>query len=200
MTSCSASASTGFSISSSPDADRGRPHADTRQNRRPRAWLGCGRVRPRYGVDQMVAGGSAAMARTLRDSRHPSRFPGLNAGGAVTDSGGFLQSVQGDVQQDRTEHPALGNSLHGRSKPLSGFEHTRCQPRPDHAAGREITERHHKPVVVDPIERRRQIRVQNPCPLGVLVAGLGAGAGQLLTEGVQGIGGTSEPEMVDVVA
>jgi hypothetical protein len=69
-----------------------------------------------------------------------------------------------------SQSPSFPSGPRSGSKPLSGFEHTCCQPVPDHVPGGEIAERRHKPVVVDPIERRRQIRVQNPCPLGVFPA------------------------------
>jgi hypothetical protein len=46
--------------------------------------------------------------------RVPRRFPGIDAGGAVADSGGLLHPVQGRVEQQRAWPPRLGSTAVGQ--------------------------------------------------------------------------------------
>ncbi len=61
---------------------------------------------------------------------------------------------------------ALGSSLLGRREPLASLEHPGLEPAPDHVPGGERPERFEKPGVIDSVERRGQVRVQRPHPLG----------------------------------
>ena len=99
---------------------------------------------------------------------------GAHAGGQVSDSSGRFQPVQRDVEQQRTDHAALGDSLIGWRESLARLEHAGFQPRPDHVPGWEPSECVQKSAVVDSVERRGQVRIQHPHPLG-----LGAFAGQV---------------------
>ncbi len=95
------------------------------------------------------------------------RLGGVRAELAIADSSGSFQPVQGHVQQQGTDHPALRGALLGRGE-LAAFEHSRLQPALDQSPGGEGTELGEKMVVVDPVERRLQVRVQHPRALRVL--------------------------------
>src|SRR6185437_4904212 len=87
--------------------------------------------------------------------------------GTVADSGGVLKAVQRDVQQDRADDAALGSSLFSGREPLSSLEHPCLQPPGDHVPGGEAAELLQEEVVADLVECRRQVRVEDPCPLRV---------------------------------
>ena len=70
----------------------------------------------------------------------------------------------------RSHHPALGSSLLGRGEPLALLEHARLQPGADQVPAGKRAEHGEKVVVVDSVERRGQVRVQNPQPFRVLAA------------------------------
>ena len=61
------------------------------------------------------------------------------------------------------DHPALGSSLPGRGEPAV-FDHARPQPPGDQLPGRERAELAEKVIVADPVERRRQVRIEHPRP------------------------------------
>jgi site-specific DNA recombinase len=63
-------------------------------------------------------------------------------------------------------HTALRSSLLGRREPLARLEHPGFEPVPDHPPRGEGPERGEQPAVVDPVERRGQVRVQRPHALG----------------------------------
>ena len=92
---------------------------------------------------------------------------GVRAELAVADPGGVLHPVQGNVQQRRGDHPALRGSLLGRGEPTV-LDHARLQPLRDQSPGGERAEHGQKVVMVDAVERRRQIRVEHPPALRVL--------------------------------
>ena len=71
--------------------------------------------------------------------------------------------MQGHVQQQRADHPALGSSLLGRGEPAV-LDHPRLQPSGDQFPGRERAELAEQVMMVDPVERRRQVRVEYPPP------------------------------------
>jgi site-specific DNA recombinase len=79
--------------------------------------------------------------------------------------------TEGDHRRDYLlrwgrDHAALRSSLLSRRKSLPRFEHARLQPVSDHAPCREFADGLEKPVVVDFIERRSQVRVQRPQAFG----------------------------------
>ena len=78
----------------------------------------------------------------------------------------MFQPVQCDVEEQRTDPTPLWSSLLGRRKSLSPLEHPGGEPRLDHVPGRERPESVQQPVVIDLVERRGQIGVQRPHPLG----------------------------------
>ena len=80
---------------------------------------------------------SSAYLTSTGAARH--RLPGPGAGRAIADPGGLLQPVQRDVQEQRTDHPALGSSLLGRGEPLALLEHARFQPVRGSVPGRETS-------------------------------------------------------------
>ena len=78
--------------------------------------------------------------------------------------------MEGDVQEQRADHPTLGSSLLGRGEPLALLEHARLQPGADQVPAGKRAEHGEKVVVVDSVERRGQVRVQHPQPFRVLAA------------------------------
>lgn len=63
------------------------------------------------------------------------------------------------------DHPALRGALLGRCEPAA-VHHSRLQPAPDEFPGGEGSELVQEVVVIDAVERRCQIRVEHPHPLG----------------------------------
>ena len=79
---------------------------------------------------------------------------------------GLLDAVQSNVQQRRTDHPTLRGSRHGGGE-LFPLDHTRGEPLPDlFPCGKQA---HHgqKVLMIDAVERRRQIGIENPSTFGV---------------------------------
>ena len=103
-----------------------------------------------------------------RGARH--RYTGPWTGFAIAYARGLFQPVEGDVQEQRADHPALGSSLLGWGEPLALLEHARLQPGADHVPCGKRAEHGEKVVVVDSVERRGQVRVQDPQPFRVLAA------------------------------
>ena len=95
------------------------------------------------------------------------RTPGVSAGRVVADPCGFLHPVQGHVEEQWADHSPLRSPGLGWGEPASihGPGH---EPLPDQTPGGEGAERGHQPVVVDAVERRRQVRVEHPHTLRVL--------------------------------
>ncbi|MFH8477016.1 hypothetical protein [Streptomyces sp. NPDC018000] len=97
---------------------------------------------------------------------HQHRSTGRRAGLAsrpdhlVLAPGGLFHPVESDVQQ-RADHTALRSSLLGRCEPAA-VDHTGLQPAPDQVPGGELSDGGSQVVVVDAVERRRQVRVQHP--------------------------------------
>ena len=114
---------------------------------------------PRIAADHHVIG----VPHQNRCSRN--RIPGVHTGQLVADTGGLLQAMQRNVHQQRTDHPALGRTLLGRREPPA-LDHPRPQPALNHPSCGKTVERIEKPSMVDPVERGRQIGIQNPHPLG----------------------------------
>ena len=73
--------------------------------------------------------------------------------------------MQGDVQEQGADHAALRSSLVGRCEPFARLEHTRLQPIANHFPGREWPDHRHQVGMIDSIERRRQVSVENPLTL-----------------------------------
>ena len=84
----------------------------------------------------------------------------------VSDPGGLFHPVQSNVQQHRAYHPALRSSLLGRGEPTV-LDHTCLQPPGDQSPGGERAELAEQVVMIDSVERRRQVRVEHPPPPGV---------------------------------
>ena len=79
--------------------------------------------------------------------------------------------TEGDHRRDYPlrwgrDHAALRSSLRSRREALARLEHARLQPAPDHVPGRERPGRAEKMIMIDAVERRGQVRVQCPHPLG----------------------------------
>ena len=94
-----------------------------------------------------------------------SGIPGLAAGGLVADPGGLLQPVQRDIQRTGEITPPWGvpSSVGANPFPASttpAFSQPGSCPWPGTTRARE------KPGVINPVERRRQVGVQRPHPLG----------------------------------
>ena len=100
-----------------------------------------------------------------RGARH--RLAGFGAGGPIPGACGLFQPMECDVEQQRADHPALWSSLLGGGEPVPGFEHARLQPAADHVPAGKRAEHGQKVVMVDPVERRGQVGVEDPQPLGV---------------------------------
>jgi hypothetical protein len=107
----------------------------------------------------------------VSDQRGRASFGSPCVTAFLADSGRFLQPMQRDVQQQRTDHPALRSSLLGRRESLARFEHARPQPVPDHSPAGKRSDRGKQPVMVDPVERGAEVRVQHPQAFRGLAAG-----------------------------
>jgi site-specific DNA recombinase len=90
-----------------------------------------------------------------------------------TASGGGKEDTdtEGDMRKSYPlcwgrDHAALGSSLPGRRESLARLEHPGRQPCPDHVPGGERSDGVKEPGVIDLVERRRQVSVENPHPLG----------------------------------
>lgn len=68
-----------------------------------------------------------------------NRVPGVRAGDLVSNSGGLFHPVQGDIQEQRADHPALGSPLPGRGVPTL-FDHAGLEPAGDESPGWERAE------------------------------------------------------------
>jgi len=82
---------------------------------------------------------------------------------------------EGEIHPDcqlrwRSHHPALRSSLLGGGEPTF-LDHTRLEPVGDQSPGWERAEHAQEVVVVDPVECRCQIRVEDPPSLGVRTLG-----------------------------
>ena len=84
----------------------------------------------------------------------------------IPDPCGLLHPVQRNVQQQRTDHATLRRALLRRSE-MTLVDHTRCQPVPDQSSRRKCSELVQKMIVIDTVERRRQVRVEHPQALRV---------------------------------
>ena len=84
----------------------------------------------------------------------------------ITDGDDNPEPAQSSSLRWRSHHAALGSSLPGWREPLARFEHPGLQPALDHAPGGKRPERLEEPGVIDLVERRRQVGVKNPHPLG----------------------------------
>src|SRR5674476_37872 len=94
----------------------------------------------------------------------------MNSGRPVADPSGLLHPVESDVEKQRADHPALRSSLLGGGEPTF-LDHARLEPVGDQSPGWERAEHAQEVVVVDPVERPRQIRVEDPPSLGVRTLG-----------------------------
>jgi hypothetical protein len=98
------------------------------------------------------------------------RYPGVNAGLLVPDPGGLFHPVQSNVQQQRTCYPTLRSSLLGRGEPTV-LDHTRLEPAGDESPGWERAELAEQVIMINAVERRRQVSVERPPPPGVRAPG-----------------------------
>jgi hypothetical protein len=76
----------------------------------------------------------------------------LRAGVAVADSGGLFQPVQRDIQQQRTDRPALGSSLLGWRESFARLENSGLEPVSDHVPGGERPELSEKVGMINFVE------------------------------------------------
>ncbi len=95
------------------------------------------------------------------DGGIPPQLTSMDAGELIADPGGLFHPVQGDVKQQWAGDPALRSSLLGGDEPTL-FDHARLQPLSDLFPGGERAELGEKPVMVDSVERRCQVRVKHP--------------------------------------
>lgn len=121
------------------------------------------------GLPPAVAERNHAIGVPDQDRAARYRFSSPSAS-MVTNSSGLLQSARRDAQEHGTDHAAPGSSLLGRREPLTWFEHPRFPPVGNHLPRGEVPEGIQQPGVIDPIERRRQVRTQDPHALRVLTA------------------------------
>lgn len=113
------------------------------------------------GLGLAVAQGDEIVGVPDQHRRVTPQLTGMNAAALVTDPGGLFHPVQRHVQQQGADHPALGSSLLGWAEPTL-LDHARLQPALDLFPGRERAEMGEEPVMVDPVERRCQVRVEHP--------------------------------------
>src|SRR6266511_718874 len=83
---------------------------------------------------------------------------------SIAHPGGLLQPMQGDVQDQRTDHTALRHALRGGREPHPGLDHPGLQPAGGHPSRREHPQRREKTIMIDGVERAGQVRVENPHP------------------------------------
>ena len=84
----------------------------------------------------------------------------------VADSGSLFHSVQGDVQQQRTDDPALGSAVHGRREPAL-IDHPGLEPSGHLFPAGECPQLGQQLGMVDPVERGGQVCVQHPTAVRV---------------------------------
>ena len=77
-----------------------------------------------------------------------------------------LQPMQGDVQQHGADHPTLRGSLGGGGE-LRPFDDTGAQPALDVFPRGETAEHRQQMPMIDAVECRRQIGIENPPPVRV---------------------------------
>src|SRR5665811_1161568 len=95
---------------------------------------------------------------------------GREAGCLVADPSGVFHPVQSNIKEQRANHPALGSSLLGRGEPTL-LDHTRRQPAGDLSPGWERAKLAEEVLMIDAVERRCQVCVQGPPPLGIRTLG-----------------------------